>query len=123
MEAHQILLSHWTIRNISWLLGSNAFGTCSVLFFGSMWIWNRALKAEVETLKRESETAREKFMDRTEDAQRFQLLLEMQRKENQRLRGTLEEWSRRNAKLESRLNKALDKRPKSDRPSSSQGGG
>ena len=48
-------------------------------------------------------------MDRTEDAQRFQLLLDLQRKENQRLRETLEEWSRTNAKLESRLNKALER--------------
>ena len=81
-----------------------------------------ALKAEVETLKRECETAKERYIDRTEDAQRYQALLELQRKENHRLRMTLEEWSRTNAKLESRLQKALDRvAAKSDAPSTSQG--
>eukprot|EP00210_Caulerpa_lentillifera_P005504 g5263.t1 len=67
----------------------------------------RALKAEVETLKSENEMARERFADLVQDAQKFQLLFDLQRKENQRLRGTLEEWSRRNAKLEARLNKTM----------------
>lgn len=59
-------------------------------------------------------------MDRTADAQKFQLLFEMQRKENQRLRETLEEWSRRNAKLEYRLNQLVEKKQSpSDKPSTS----
>lgn len=84
----------------------------------------RALKAEVETLKSENEMARERFADLVQDAQKFQLLFDLQRKENQRLRGTLEEWSRRNAKLEAKLNKAMantsnTRFPKLDEPSSS----
>lgn len=66
------------------------------------------MRAEVETLKRENADVRTELIERTEDTNRLTFLLECQQKENHRLRITLEEWSRRNAKLESKLNKTND---------------
>ena len=67
----------------------------------------RALRAEADTLKRESEAAWRQVTEKLEEIHRLKDLLEGQRRENDRLRATLEEWSRRNAKLEQRLNKTM----------------
>ena len=67
----------------------------------------RALRAEADTLKRESEAAWRQMDEKMEEIQRLKDLLDGQRRENDRLRATLEEWSRRNAKLELRLNKTI----------------
>eukprot|EP00803_Ostreobium_quekettii_P001944 evm.model.scf_2381.3 EVM.evm.TU.scf_2381.3 scf_2381:22648-24275(+) len=68
----------------------------------------RALRAETDTLKRENESAWKLMAEKVEEIHRLKDLLEGQRKENVRLRATLEEWSRRNAKLEHRLNRAAE---------------
>ena len=47
--------------------------------------------------------------EKVEEIHRLKDLLERQGRENVRLRAMLEEWSRWNAKLEHRLNKAAEK--------------
>ncbi|GMH41194.1 hypothetical protein BSKO_09104 [Bryopsis sp. KO-2023] len=63
----------------------------------------RALRAEAETLKKESDCAAKLVNEKMEEIHRLQELLVGQNKENNRLRATLAEWSKRNAKLEQKL--------------------
>ena len=69
----------------------------------------RVLRAETDTLKRENESAWKLMAEKVEEIHRLKELLERQGRENVRLRATLEEWSRWNANLDHRPNKAAEK--------------